>query len=241
VGGLPIPMTYLAGGAAVLLVVAMLVLFRPGSSPSPGPAPTAEAQPASAPTAAAAPTATAISTVAPTATAVPATPTPRPAATPEPNGAIPSGWKVYRGVREPFVIVYPPDWTVDESRAGSGAVYFVAPDPSIWVGIITTGTDAGGASAETLRDADFKSFVETYPDTQLIQTGWPDRVSGIPFSGYSVAYHEDGVEHFSNIAVGLNEGVPWFYRISAPRSQFDATLNSVFRPMIASLNIYANP
>ena len=46
----------------------------------------------------------------------------------QPLEPAPAGWKAYRGnAKVPIAINYPPDWTVDESRASEGRVYFYGP------------------------------------------------------------------------------------------------------------------
>lgn len=45
-------------------------------------------------------------------------------ATSQTLGTVPVGWHVYRGAKVPFVIAYPPTWSVDETNASIGEVTF---------------------------------------------------------------------------------------------------------------------
>lgn len=224
----------------------------PTATPSPIPtiAPTATPTPLP-PTATPVPTATPspTPTVPPTATPTPLPPTP----TPGPRGAFPQGWKVYPapGARAalPFAIAYPPDWTVDESRAanGNGFVLFSAPDGVTRVLIGTPGTPAPDGNIDVLRNQYFNEQLSDCRQKGITVDRYGTR-SGITFAEIGATCDVgDGRLYFSYIGLGLKDGVPWRFRLYSLYEQYDRTfcrcdqgnLEKFFAPMFNSLNIYA--
>lgn len=214
-------------------------------SPTPTTAPTATAPP---PTATAAPP---TATAAPTPTRPAASPTARPPATAtagtarstEPSGTVPAGWKVYRGSAQvPFAIAYPPNWTLDESKASSNQITFSAPGNAAIVQIGSTGKPARGANLDVERDAFFRSVSGFCTKTGVDQTGNEER-SGIKFATLGATCDTSGGLAYIFTGLGLNgtNQVPWFYNLITLYGNYQTANSTFFQPMLGTLNIYGNP
>lgn len=226
------------------------VVLSPTATSSPPatattPAPTATAAPPTATTAP--PTAT----TAPSPTRPAASPTTRPRATATttaarstgPSGTVPAGWKVYRGSAQvPFTIAYPPNWTVDESKASSNQISFNAPGNAAIVQIGSTGKSARGANLDVERDAFFRSVSSFCTKTGIDQTGDEER-SGIKFATLGATCDTSGGLAYIFTGLGLNgtNQVPWFYNLIALYGNYQTANTTYFQPMLGTLNVYGNP
>lgn len=226
----------------------------------------------SAPTIAAVATATRASTAAPSVvTASPTVPVATPqgtatratasvaAGTPVPNiqptlsplvplGARPDGWKTYAGSpRTPFSLYYPPDWTVDESRANEGRVYFYAPgvsepfEDALWVLVATTGRAEPGGNIDVLRDQYFSAEIKRAHPEAGIDVTRNNTFARLTFASLGSTFNVDNRLCYAYIGLGLRDQVPWRFRLNSLYDDYSRRLDSVFAPMIGSLNIYANP
>lgn len=147
-----------ACGGAVTTSPQVLTEATAPATPRGSATPRASASPAAASsstTAAAAPTVTRLPGAPPTTIA---TRTVASAATPvpQPNGTIPRGWKVYRGPIEiPFVIAYPPDWTVDDSYFPDQYIVFINSPSGADSVEIEFAANQSGSNIDVLRDEFF--------------------------------------------------------------------------------------
>jgi hypothetical protein len=167
-------------------------------------------------------------------TARPASATP----VPGPLGAVPAGWRVYRGSLS-FVIAYPPDWLVDESQLGQHLVYFYAPVPdrSIFLVIATTLVPEADPNLDVLRDRWFKSRTRTCGKFAVEETR-QERYAGIDFVTVGATCDlPDGLA-YSYTGIGMRRQVPWIFEFNAPYGVYATALAEVFGPMITTWNIY---
>lgn len=157
---------------------------------------------------------------------------------PGPLGVIPTGWRVYQGTL-PFVIAYPPDWTVDESQLANNLVYFFAPvaDQSIFVVIATTAAPEESPNLDVLRDRWFQSRTRGCTKFAVETTG-QTTASGINFATVGATCDLPTGLAYSYTGLGVRGTVPWIFEFNAPYEGYDATLAQFFNPMIATLNIY---
>jgi hypothetical protein len=186
-----------------------------------------------------------------TASAVAGTPVPnvQPTLSPlVPLGSRPEGWKTYTGgTRTPFSLYYPPDWTVDESRASEGRVYFYAPgvtqpfEDALWVLIATTGRPEPGGNIDVLRDQYFTAEIKRVHPEAGIDVTRNNTFARITFASLGSTFDVDNRLCYAYIGLGLRDQVPWRFRLNALYDDYSRRLDSVFAPMIGSLNIYANP
>ncbi|HEX5505063.1 MAG TPA: serine/threonine-protein kinase [Thermomicrobiales bacterium] len=214
--------------------VATMTASAPTATPVP---PTATTVP---PTATAAP---------PTPTAVPPTPTTAPvvatkppattAAKPAPNDTVPAGWKVYYGTTVPFVMAYPPDWTVDESDAAKGQISFESQE-GIIVEISTTGKADPAANVDTLRDQYAKSLTTVCEQAAIDFTRYSE-FSGVTFASLATKCAYKGKTYMYYIGAGLNNAVEWDFALLCDYDQFDTYAEKYYNPMLRTLNIYKNP
>jgi hypothetical protein len=236
--------------------------FFPNTGPSSAPAPTATTRPSTQPSAqpSTQPSATARPSTAPSTSPRPSTapsagpsagPSSRPSTSPSgqlPLGNAPAGWKSYRGnAKVPFSMYYPPDWTVDESRAGEGRVYFYAPgvdkayDDGTWVLIATTGVANPSGNVDVLRDQYFNNEIKKDHPEAGINITRNNQFSNITFASLGTNFNSNNDLCFAYIGLGLNKGVPWRFRLNSLDDDYDANLATYFNDMIGSLNIYGNP
>ncbi len=203
---------------------------------TPAPLPTATPRP---------PTATATlrpSTV--TATVAPRSST-APTAPPQgrPIGAAPQGWKTYLGTKQlPFAIYYPPTWQVDESTISKGYVIFNDPNNDYRAVLIGTTGARTTATADQLRDQYFNEVLQSCVNKGVDVTR-DNTVSGLTFKsvGATCNFANDQRLYYNYIGLGLNNNVPWRFRFYSIFGDYSKNLDDYFYPMIASLNIYANP
>jgi hypothetical protein len=165
-----------------------------------------------------------------------------------PLGAKPEGWKTYTGsARAPFSLYYPPDWTVDESRANEGRVYFYAPgvtqpfEDALWVLIATTGRPEPGGNIDVLRDQYFTAEIKRVHPEAGIDVTRNNTFARITFASLGSTFDVDNRLCYAYIGLGLRDQVPWRFRLNSLYDDYSRRLDSVFAPMIGSLNIYANP
>lgn len=159
----------------------------------------------------------------------------------EPNGKIPPGWSVYRGTRLPFAIAYPADWSIDASGIESGRIVFRPPGKTGVEGVIaTTGKADPTANADALREQYNKEQAKECRQSGITFTRYTI-YSGITFAtvGANCAI-ADGLSYYW-IGVGLKEQVPWRFRFTSPKDTYNQNAEQIFSPMMATLNIYANP
>ncbi len=166
-----------------------------------------------------------------------------------PLGAAPAGWQTYSGNRRaPFSIYYPPGWTVDESRANEGRVYFYGPgvrepfEDALWVLIATTGKVEPTATVDALRDDYLNSEIKNGHPEAGVDVTRMNQFSGLTFASLGATFNAaNGQLCYAYIGLGLRGQVPWRFRLNSTYSDYARNLDSTFSPMIASLNIYANP
>ena len=189
-----------------------------------------------------APRATPATASTPAATARPDT------ATPPSTGAVPTGWQTYDGgARVPFTIAYPPDWTVDDSRATQGRVYIYGPgvtqpfEDALWLLIATTGNPAPDANIDVLRDQYFATEIKDPHPEAGIDVTRRNEFSGLPFASLGTTFNSGTVLCYAYIGLAVRDGVPWRFRLNSPYADYSATLEGTFAPMIGALHIYGNP
>lgn len=163
-------------------------------------------------------------------------------ALPQPNGAIPAGWKVYRGSAEfPFVIAYPLDWTADDSLLPEQRIVFFhgpgGPEDAerIDLEISQTGT---GANIDVQRDEFFREESE-FCEKKGIEYTEHRQVAGVTFAILGATCDASNDLTFMQVASGLKNGDEWNILMRTHYARKDARLREVFNPMLASLNIYA--
>ena len=195
-----------------------------------------------APPVATAPRATPSTVIAPAATVRPG------AATPANDGAIPAGWQTYNGgARVPFMIAYPPDWTVDDSRATQGRVSLYGPgvnqpyEDALWILIATTGSPVPDANIDVLRDQYFATEIKDLHPEAGIDVTRRNEFSGLPFAALGTTFDSGTTLCYAYIGLAVRDGVPWRFRLNSPYVNYSANLEKVFAPMVGSLNIYGNP
>lgn len=159
----------------------------------------------------------------------------------EPNGKIPQGWSVYRGTRLPFAIAYPADWSVDASGIEGGRIVFRPPGKTGVEGVIaTTGKADPTANADALREQYNKEQAKECRQSGIAFTRYTI-YSGITFATVGANCDiADGLSYYW-IGVGLKEQVPWRFRFTSPKDTYNQNAEQIFSPMMATLNIYANP
>jgi len=200
----------------------------PSASASPSPAPSAS--PSSAPAASPAPSAAPSS------------------AGWSPTGIAPTGWQAYRGnARVPFSMYYPGGWTVDESHAQEGRVYFYAPGvtaptpDATWVMLATTGVRDKSATIEALRDQYYQEQIAGKHAQSGIEVSRKNSFSGMTFASLGAGYGDGGSRGYAYFGAGLKNQVPWYFHLNSPYGNYDQDVAAYFTPMMNSLNIYGNP
>jgi hypothetical protein len=210
-------------------------------APSSAPVPTAAAVPTPRPSAPVASPRSAAPSTAPG--VVPsAAPTSPSATTPRPNGPVPAGWKVYTGTRDfPFVIAYPPDWTVDDGLLPEQRiVYFYGPGgrddaERIDLEISQTGS---GANIDVQRD-EFFNLESQFCDKKGIEYTDHRQISGATFAILGATCDSSNELTFMQVASGLTGGDEWNISMRTYYDRKEARLRDVFDPMLATLYIYA--
>ena len=169
-------------------------------------------------------------------------------ATPLSNGAIPAGWQTYNGgARVPFTIAYPPDWTVDDSRATQGRVYIYGPgvtqpyEDALWILIATTGSPAPDPNIDVLRDQYFATEIKDPHPEAGIDVTRRNEFSGLPFASLGTTFNSGDTLCYAYIGLAVRDSVPWRFRLNSPYADYSANLEGIFAPMVGSLNIYGNP
>ena len=161
---------------------------------------------------------------------------------------MPTGWQTYGGnTRVPFAIAFPPAWTVDDTRASEGRVYFYGPgvsepfEDALWVLIATSGRAEPTANIDVLRNQYFAAELkESHPEAGIDVTR-ANQFSGLTFASLGATFDVNYRLCYAYIGLGLRGQVPWRFRLNSLYSDYGANLDSTFGPMIASLNIYNNP
>ena len=169
------------------------------------------------------------------------------AQTASPNGHVPTGWKIYRGTRVPFVVAYPPDWTVDESGASVGQISFTTtaksgnaegtissqPVPAHRVGLpvlrqrfldFTTRGCELGKSVQDTGDIVYSGVT--------FATGTAKCVPGEESPGET----EQAPSY--DAGVGLKGSVEWTFSFRSDADDFAASQRQLFTPMLQTINIY---
>lgn len=147
----------------------------------------------------------------------------------------------------PFSIYFPPGWTVDESRAAEGRVYFYAPgvgepfEDALWVLIATTGRAEPAANIDVQRDQYFNAEIKTGHPEAGIDVTRANQFSGLTFASLGTTFNANNQLCYAYIGLGLRGGVPWRFRLNSRYGDYSRNLDSTFAPMIGSLNIYNNP
>ena len=163
-----------------------------------------------------------------------------PQSAPGPTGTVPSGWNVYRGTALPFVIAYPPDWTVDESEAARGVIYFRAPRQAVWLAISSDGRRNPGANIDVLRDELFQGVTRACEQAGIATTRY-NSFSGILFASLAATCARGGTLEEYYLGAGLKDGVEWNVELHALYQDYEEQARTYFNPMLQTLNIYANP
>lgn len=186
------------------------------------------------PTVAAAQTATRSGTA--TATRRAATTTPEP----QPRGAVPNGWLVYRSPLS-FVIAYPSDWRIDD-KSSAGLVYFYAPVPTqtTFLVIATTGKPQSETNLDVLRDDWYNSRTRTCTHFAIEKTA-QEQYADIQFATVGATCDIQQQLAYSYTGLGLRQQVPWIFELNAPYASYDLAFARSFKPMLDSLNIYGTP
>jgi hypothetical protein len=137
---------------------------------------------------------------------------------------------------------------VDESHLVDGQVYFRHPsNVAIWVLIATTGQRTT-RTADELRD---EYYNEQFANcrAKAIDITRDNEFSGVTFKSVGATCDlADGL-YYSYIGLGLKSGVPWRFRLNSPYGSYSrnscrcdaGNVELYFSPMLATLNIYANP
>jgi hypothetical protein len=147
----------------------------------------------------------------------------------------------------PFAIYYPANWTVDESHAHHGYIYFYAPGVTAptanatWMAVQTTGVRNPGANLDALRDQYYKEQISDKYSQAAIQVTRNNNFSGMTFASVGAAYSENGNRCYAYLAAGLQDQVPWYFRLNSPNNDYEQNAETYFSPMLNSLNIYGNP
>jgi hypothetical protein len=162
---------------------------------------------------------------------------------PPPGGAIPAGWRVYRGPREfPLVIAYPPDWTVDDSLLPEQhVVSFLGPGGADGLADtvdIEASAQPDDPNIDVLRDAFFYRK-SAFCDRKGIAATWYRQVSGVPFSMLGADCDSSDSLSYLQVASGVKDGDEWSVELRTPYERKDRVVAEIFDPMLASLTIYA--
>ncbi len=181
-------------------------------------------------------------TPAPTSGGVGGTPPAGPTAVPQPSGAAPVGWLVYRGPTQfPFVIAYPPGWTLDDSLLPGQRVIVIygpnmgADSEEIYIELRQTAT---GADIDVQRDEFFYTRTDFCVERGIEYTT-RRTLSGVPFALLGATCEGGNALTFMQVALGLNGGDEWSVTMRTPYEHKAERLREIFDPMLASLNIYA--
>jgi hypothetical protein len=160
-------------------------------------------------------------------------------ATPQPNGTLPTGWQVYRGPADfPFVIAYPPDWTVDDSQFPEQSVIYInGPSGNDTVEIVGSAQQSG-ANIDVLRD-EFFNDKTAFCDKKGIESTSTRQISGVPFSILGATCDESDELSYLLVASGVKDGDEWSFAMRTLYARKDVVVKDIFDPMLASLNIYA--
>jgi hypothetical protein len=164
-----------------------------------------------------------------------------------PLGTAPSGWTAYRGhANVPFALYYPAGWTVDESQAQQGRVYFYAPGVTapvanaVWMMIDTTGVKDPAATIDAMRDMYIAEVKQQYQQA-AIDVARYNSFSGVTFASHGVTCDNGGNLDYAYFGVGLKSQVPWRFRLNSPYDDYDQNLDDYFQGMMNSLSIHSNP
>jgi hypothetical protein len=167
-----------------------------------------------------------------------------------PHRPVPAGWKIYRGGRVPFVIAYPPGWTVDAADAPVGSISFLhnAGERSM-SGIIGVSGTPNHANLTVLRGR-FLSLTTRICELgrKIVGTG-VIVASGIRFdtaAAHCAAEESKRAGEANNatgiyLGVGLRQNVEWTFEFTSSSSSLPANGRRYFVPMLHTLNIFANP
>lgn len=142
---------------------------------------------------------------------------------------------------------YPSDWTVDESRASEGRIYFYAPgvdkpySNGLWVLVATSGERTTNGNIDVLRDQYFQNDIKSSNPEAGINVTRNNQFSGITFASLGTNFNGGSDLCYAYIGLGLNKDVPWRFRLNSIDADYDDNLSTYFSEMIGSLNIYANP
>jgi hypothetical protein len=237
----PVPTVNLAAtGTASAVVAFNTQATQTANAPTPVPSPTPTMTPTRPPTATTAPSPSPTTTATQRPTATPTTP---PVVSKTPRGTLPAaGWKTYTGhAKVPFAIYYPPDWTIDTQSSADGIIYVRPPgEGATWMLIATTGVPATDGNIDVLRDQYYNNTLGECNEKAIDRTNYTE-YSSITFAGLGATCETDSGLNYARIGLGLNNQVPWRYRLNAPYGEYSDTLDNYFQPMLNSLNIYQNP
>jgi hypothetical protein len=160
-------------------------------------------------------------------------------ATPQPNGTIPTGWKVYRGPADfPFVIAYPPDWTVDDSLFPDQSVIYINGPSGNDTVEIDGSAQQSGANIDVLRD-EFFNEKTPFCDKKGIESTSKRQLSGVSFSILGATCDQSDELFYLLVASGVKNDDEWSFAMRTPYARKDVVVKDIFDPMLASLNIYA--
>ena len=162
---------------------------------------------------------------------------------PQPAGTVPPGWRAYRGTPAfPFVVAYPPDWTVDDSLLpDQRVIYLYGPDgrddtpERIDIEISELGD---GSNIDVQRDEFFRQE-SAFCDQKGIEYTEHSQIAGVAFAILGATCDASNVLSFMQVASGLKDGDEWNILMRTPYDRKEARLRDVFNPILASLNIYA--
>ncbi|HET8628058.1 MAG TPA: protein kinase [Thermomicrobiales bacterium] len=155
--------------------------------------------------------------------------------------SVPAGWLVYRNTRLGFALAYPPGWRVDESQVAEGIVYIRSPqDDNVWLGIRAGGPAQAGVGVDQLRDQFYHDVIKDC-DKAGIDTTRYNNYAGITFASLGATCQRGTTLWADYIGAGLRGGMEWDFELSALYQDYNGYDDHYFSPMLATLNIYANP
>jgi hypothetical protein len=155
-------------------------------------------------------------------------------------GTAPLGWRVYQGKKVPFVIAYPPKWSVDETNAPVGEISFSQITKSASISVtIATRRPAAHLPLNVLR-AQFVSFAtraceqgKKVERTGTATSGTVRFATAIAEcdSGEEVGEHSHAVMVFY-VGVALKSGAQWTFVFRSSKERFQADQRTYFTPML---------
>jgi hypothetical protein len=153
---------------------------------------------------------------------------------------LPPGWRVYKGTQVPFVIAYPPKWSVDETNSPVGEISFsrVTKTDSISGTIATRRTASSRLPLSVLR-AQFVSFATRTCEQGRKLEGRGTATSATVRFATAIAECELVDEQAGHgrvtiifyVGVTVKNGVQWTCLFRSSKEHFQANQRKYFTPM----------